>query len=99
MKFAIADVLWTTTAVALLFALLRVGNGGFLIAFIFLNFLQIALPIGILFATIAFADQRGQMLDHSTVPGWRILKRTWLLSIVCTIIVWALLLWSAGSIL
>lgn len=97
MKFAIADVLWTTTAVALLFSVLRIGDGGFFIAFILLNFMQVTLPFGILFATIAFADQRGQMLDYSTVPGWRILKRIWLLSILCTIVVWALLLWTAGS--
>jgi hypothetical protein len=76
--------------------LLRTGNDGFLIAFIFLNLLQVMLPIGILFATIAFADQRGQMLDYSTVPGWQVLKRIWLLSIMCTVVVWALLLWFVG---
>ncbi len=58
-----------------------------------LNFLQVTLPVGILFATIAFADQRGQMLDIATLPGWEILKRIWILSILSTMVVWLLLLW------
>ena len=96
MKFAISDVLWTTTAVAILFAMLRNGTDGLIVAFALLNVLQIALPVGILFAIIAFADQRGQMLDFSTVPGWQTLKKIWVLSIACTVFVWALILWYAG---
>jgi hypothetical protein len=91
-KFSIADCFWAMTAVAILFAMLRIGGGRFLTAFILLNLLQIILPIGILFATIVFADQRGPMLDHATVPGWPVLKRIWLLSMMCTVVVWALLL-------
>ncbi|MDZ4849095.1 MAG: hypothetical protein SGI77_07355 [Pirellulaceae bacterium] len=91
MRFGISDLLWTTTAVALLFALLRTGFAGFLIAFLILNLLQFFFPIVVLVTTIAFADQRGQMLDISTNPAWRILKTLWLLSFICTIIVWGLL--------
>ena len=91
MEFGIADLLWTTTAAALLFALLSRGVVGFVIAFLVLNLLQIVIPIGTLFAIIVFADQRDQMLDFATLPGWKVLKKIWILSIVCTIIVWGLL--------
>ncbi len=97
MKFTIAELLWTTTVAALLFATLRTGAGGFYVAFMLLNCLQVTLPVGILFATIAFADQREQMLDIATLPGWKILKKIWFLSIICTIVVWLLLLWLVWS--
>lgn len=92
MKFAIIDLIWTTTAIALLFALLRQGDIGFFLAFVLLNLMQILMPFVVMFATILFADQRGQTLDISTLAGWRSIKRVWFLSIVCTIIVWTLLL-------
>ncbi|HUP80927.1 MAG TPA: hypothetical protein VM260_20420 [Pirellula sp.] len=92
MKFAIADVLWTTIAAAML----RYGADGLIIAFALLIFLQITIPVGFLFAIIALADQRGQMLDFSTLPGWQSLKKIWGLSITCTVIVSALLFWYAG---
>ena len=88
MKFTIADVLRTTTSVAILFSILRYGADGLIIAFALLNFLQIALPVGILFAIIVFADQRRQMLDFSTLPGWQSIKKIWVLSIACTVFVW-----------
>jgi hypothetical protein len=90
MKFSIADILWTTVAAAFLFAAIRTVNG-FVVAFVLLNLAQVVLPIGILLLTILFADQRGSMLDIATVPGWRILKRIWILSILCTIAVWLML--------
>ena len=91
MRFAISDILWTTTAVAVMFALLRTGDGWFFIAFALLNLLLIVLPIVALITTIAFADQDRQMLDISTNPVWFVLKKLWLLSILCTAIVWVLL--------
>ncbi len=92
MKFSITDILWTTFAAALLFAAIRTVRG-FVVAFLILNIAQIVLPIGILLLTIFFADQRGTMLDIATVPGWRILKRVWILSVLCTITIWLLLFW------
>jgi hypothetical protein len=91
MKFAIADLIWTTTTVAILFAILRTGYDGCEYACFVFTLLQFALPFGIIFSTIAFADQRGQTLDHTSLPGWQFWKRIWLLSIVCTIVVWILL--------
>jgi hypothetical protein len=99
MRFAISDLLWTMAVAALLFSLLRMGSLGFFLAFIFLNFLQVLLPVGILVAIIALAEQRGPMLDYSTVPGWRIFKKVWWLSMLCTLLVWILLLiaiWIVG---
>jgi hypothetical protein len=92
MKFSIKDILWTTFAAALLFASVRTVSG-FVVAFLILNLAQVVLPIGILLLTILCADQRGNMLDIATVPGWRILKRIWLLSILCTITIWLMLYW------
>ncbi len=96
MKFAIADVLWTTIAAAMFFSLLRNGADGLIIAFALLIFLQIIFPIGFLFAVIAFADQRGQKLDFTTLPGWQTLKKIWGHSIACTVFVSASLFWYAG---
>ncbi|XZE17556.1 hypothetical protein SH449x_002830 [Pirellulaceae bacterium SH449] len=90
MKFTIADLLWTTTAAAMLFALLRFGIGGLFAAFVILNFMQILFPFAIIFATIVFADQRGQTLDFTTLAGWRAIKKLWCLSLACTVIVWIL---------
>lgn len=91
MKFSITDILWTTFAAALLFAAIRTVSG-FVIAFLFLNIAQVVLPAGIVLLTIVFADQRGNMLDIATVPGWRILRRIWILSVLCTIAIWILLM-------
>jgi hypothetical protein len=96
MKFAIVDLLWTTAAAAMLVTLLRTSVDGFVVAFGILNLVQVLLPFGILFATIAFAEQRGQMLDISTLPAWPTLKKVWCLSVACTIIVWMLLFLGSG---
>jgi hypothetical protein len=91
MKFKIADLLLTTTAAAILFTLLRFGSGWFGVIFLGLNLLQILIPFGVVFATIVFAQQRGPMLDVSTLAGSQSLKKLWCLSIVCTLLVWAML--------
>ncbi len=98
LNFAIADVLWTMIATAMLFSLLPYGADELIIAFALLIFLQIIFPIGFLFKVIAFADQREQMLDFSSLSGWKTLKKIWGLSIVCTAIVSTLLFWYAGQV-
>lgn len=84
MKFSITDLLLTTTAYAALLGLARTTYGGFLITFAVLFSLQVFCPIAIIFTTIVFADQRGQMLDLSTNRAYAVLKKIWLLSLICS---------------
>jgi len=89
MKFAISDLLWTTTSIAILFAVIRLGPEIFTQIFVFLHILQfVVLPLTKLLTTVLLAEQRGQMLDIATNPAWRILKKLWLSSSVCTIAIW-----------
>jgi hypothetical protein len=89
MKFSIRDIAMATTAVALMLAFARFVL--FLIAFLFANFFLFFGPFAILFTTIIFADQRGGYLDIGSNPFCRSLKRLWLLSVACVIVVWGLL--------
>jgi hypothetical protein len=91
MKFEIRDVLYVTTAVAVLVAFARFWFAGFLITFVLANALLIFCPFAILFTTIIFADQRGQMLDLNTNQLYKTLKRVWLLSILCAAGLWLLI--------
>ncbi len=50
--------------------------------------LQVFCPVAIIFTTIVFADQRGQMLDISTNRAYVALKKIWLLSLVCSGLLW-----------
>ena len=84
MKFSIIDLLLTTTAYAALLWLARTTYDGFLITFAVLFSLQVFCPIAIIFTTIVFADQRGQMLDLSTNRAYLALKKIWQLSLVCS---------------
>lgn len=91
MKFGIADLLWTTTAVAVLFTLISRDVFSFHYAFLALNLLQVVILIGTLLALILFAEQRDTMLDFATLPGNRILKKIWIISFACTVLLWVLL--------
>ena len=88
MKFTIMDLLLTTTAYAAMLGLARANYEKFLIAGAILFLVQVFCPIAILLTTILFADQRGQMLDLSTNPLYATLKKIWLLSIICSGLLW-----------
>ncbi|GAB5406374.1 MAG: hypothetical protein Aurels2KO_46050 [Aureliella sp.] len=92
MKLAIRDLLFATTAVAILLTFAQLAFAGFLIAFALVNALLIFLPFAVVFTTIIFADQRGQMLDLNSNPLYKTLKKIWLLSIVCVLVVWLVFL-------
>ena len=84
MKFTITDLLLTTTAYAALLVLARADYDGFLISVAILFLLQVFCPVAIVFTTIVFADQRGQMLDVSTNRAYLALRKLWLLSLICS---------------
>lgn len=92
MKFRIRDVLYATTVVAGLLAFARVAYDAFLVTFIIANAGLVFCPIAILFTTIVFADQRGQMLELNTNPFYALLKRTWLTALLCSAVVWFVIL-------
>lgn len=92
MKFSIRDIIAATTAVALTFAFSRIAFPLFLFGFIFANSFLCFGPFAIIFTTIIFAEQRGSFLDISTNPFYQSLKRLWLLSVLCVIVVWGLLI-------
>lgn len=91
MKFSIRDLIIVTTSVALMLAFARVAFATFLLAFLFANLFLVLGPLAIIFTTIIFADQRGSYLDLASNPFYRSLKRLWLLSVGCAIVVWGLL--------
>ena len=93
MKFAISDLLATTSCIAILFALLRLGPDVFALTFVALHFLQFfVLPLSILISTVFLSQERGKVLVVSTNPAWRLLKKLWLLSFVCTLALWLFIL-------
>ena len=91
MQFSIRDIVLATTAVALMLAFARIAFAMFLLVFLFANAFLFIGPFTIIFTTIIFADQRGSYLDLSSNPLYRSLKRLWLLSVGCTVVVWGLL--------
>lgn len=91
MKFSIRDIGVATTVVALMLAFARLAFAMFLVAFLFANIFIFIGPVAIIFTTIIFADQRGTYLDLVSNPFYRSLKRLWLLSVGCVIVVWGLL--------
>ncbi len=92
MTFSIRDIAMATTAVALMLAFARTAFPLFLLVFIFANLFLFFGPFAIIFTTIIFADQRGSYLDISSNPFYRLLKKLWLLSVGCVIVVWGLLI-------
>ncbi len=92
MKFSIRDIAMATTAIASMLAIAKLDFGLFLFGFVFAQLFLFVGPFAILFTTIAFADQRGGFLDISSNPCYRTLKRLWLLSVGCVIVVWAFLI-------
>ena len=88
MRFRISDILYATTLIAGLLAFARVAFGAFLITFVIANVCLMICPIAIIFTTIVFADQRGQMLDLNTNPFYGTLKRTWIAAVLCSAVVW-----------
>ncbi len=91
MKFSIRDIVLANTAVALMLAFARIAFEMFLLVFLFANTFLFIGPFTIIFTTIIFADQRGSYLDLSSNPLYRSLKRLWLHSVGCTVVVWGLL--------
>ena len=96
MKFRMRDVLWIMTVVAFLVTLAVVWFGGFLVAFLLANAIIIICPLAIVFTTIVFADQRGQMLDLNSNPLYNALKKAWLLSTLSAALVWIVIFTSAS---
>ena len=88
MKFKIKDLLVVTTCAAGLLALGKYAIAAFLVLFLPATFLVIFCPFAIIFTTIIFADQRGQMLDLNSNPTYGPLKRIWVLSLLIVILVW-----------
>ncbi len=91
MKFSIRDIAVATTTVALMLAFAQIALPFFLIAFGFASIFLCLGPFAILFTSILFAEQRGSFLDISTNPCYRSLKRLWLLSLCCVLVVWGIL--------
>lgn len=89
MKFRIQDILIVTTVAAVLLALSRFAFAVFLLLMLSATFLVLFCPLAILFTTIIFADQRGQMLDLNTNPMYSGLKRIWSLSFLIVILIWS----------
>lgn len=88
MRFGIRDVLYTTAGVAVCLAFARFAYTGFVVVFLILNAVLLFCPFAILFTTIVFADQRGQMLDLNTNPFYQDLKKGWLLAVFCSAVIW-----------
>ena len=91
MRFRIRDGLYTTAVVAALIAFARIAFPAFLLLFLFANACLLFCPIAILLTTVALADQRGQMLDLNTNPLYSVLKKTWLLAVLCSGATWFIL--------
>ena len=91
MKFSIRDIVVATTAVALMLTLARFSFASFIIAFLFANAFLFLGPLAIIVTTVLLAERRGSYLDIHSNPFYRSLKRLWLLSVGCVIVVWGLL--------
>lgn len=98
MKFAISDLLEVTAGIGMLSALARSGFNGFVVGFLIAHLLLLSVPALVLAATLTSIHQRGRVLDVKLIPCYGLLKKTFLVAIVCVPIVWGVLflkIWAA----